>query len=83
MQEVEVLETGDYEVVLYYTCKMGDEGSEFELSFGDSKLEGRIEEAHDPPLTGMEHDRVERPESYVKDFKALNLGRIFNAFCEL
>jgi arylsulfatase A-like enzyme len=75
--EVEVLETGDYEVVLYYTCKMGDEGSEFELSFGDSKLEGRIEEAHDPPLTGMEHDRVERPESYVKDFKALNLGRIY------
>ena len=25
----------------------------------------------------MEHDRVERPESYVKDFKALNLGRIY------
>ncbi|MDA0195606.1 MAG: arylsulfatase [Bacteroidetes bacterium] len=74
--EVEVVEEGDFEVTLYYTCPDGDEGSVFELSFGEDRLEGQIEIAHDPPLTGMEHDRVERPESYVKDFKPLNLGAI-------
>lgn len=72
--DVEVLEEGDYQVILYYTCKEGDEGSEFNLRFGEDQLKGRIEEAHDPPLRGMENDRVERPESYVKDFKPLNLG---------
>ena len=33
-------------------------------------------EAHDPPLVGMEHDYVERGESYVKDFKPLSIGQI-------
>jgi arylsulfatase A-like enzyme len=74
--DVDVVEDGDFEVVLYYTCPEGDEGSVFELSLGNSVLTGRIEEAHDPPLQGMENDRVKRHESYVKDFKALNLGRI-------
>jgi len=74
--EVEVVEEGDFEVTLYYTCPEGDEGSVFELGFGDNQLESRIEKAHDPPLMGMENDRVERPESYVKDFMPLNLGVI-------
>ena len=74
--DVEVMQAGEYHVTIYYTCKQGDEGSVFELSLGNSRLEGRIETAHDPPLTGMEHDRVERPESYVKDFKPLSLGNI-------
>ncbi len=34
-------------------------------------------EAFDPPLYGAEHDRVPRHgESYVKDFKPLNLGEM-------
>ena len=72
--EVEVMQPGNYQVTLYYTCKPGNEGSEFALSHGANTLQGRIEAAHDSPLKGMENDRVERPESYVKDFKPLNLG---------
>ena len=74
--DVEVLNEGEYEVVIYYTCQAESVGSKFELSFLDSRLEGQITEAHDPPLTGMENDRTLRPESYVKDFKPLNIGTI-------
>ncbi len=72
--EVEVLQPGEYQVTLYYTCKEGDQGSVFELVHRNSRLKSKIEDPHDPPLTGMENDRVERPESYVKDFKPLNIG---------
>lgn len=75
--DVEVLEEGDFEVTLYYTCPVGDEGSVFELTLGNSLLKGHIETAFDPPLRGMENDRTKtRGESYVKDFKPLNLGTI-------
>ena len=74
--DVEVLNEGEYEVVIYYTCPAESVGSRFELSFQDSRLEGQITEAHNPPLTGMENDRTLRPESYVKDFKPLNIGTI-------
>jgi hypothetical protein len=74
--DIEVLDSGKFEVVLYYTCPEKDAGSSFELSLAGSTLTGRILEGHDPPLRGMEHDRVERIESYVKDFKPWNLGVI-------
>ncbi|MDH5397434.1 MAG: arylsulfatase [Cyclobacteriaceae bacterium] len=74
--DVEVLEAGDYDVTVYYTCKVGDEGAVFQLRFGDNKLNGKINEAHDPPLFGMEDDRDERIESYVKDFRPLKVGKI-------
>jgi len=74
--EAEVLADGDFEVDIYYTCPPEDLGAVFELSFAGEKLTGKITEAHNPPLTGMEHDRVERMESYVKDFKPLKLGTI-------
>ena len=74
--DAEVLADGEFEVQLWYTCPAEDVGSTFELSFNDARLQGKITEAHDPPLTGMENDRVERHNSYVKDFKPLNLGTI-------
>lgn len=74
--ETEVLEDGNFEVELYYTCPAKDTGSTFELSFGEAKLIGKINEPHDPPLAGMENDRVKRMESYVKDFKPLKVGTI-------
>ncbi len=73
--DVEVLEEGEFKVTLYYTCPEGDEGSLFHLSLGENTIEGKIQTSFDPPLTGMENDRTElRGESYVKDFKPLNLG---------
>ena len=70
---VEVPESGNFHVTLYYTCPEQDIGSEFQLSFNESSIRGEISEAHDPPLVGMEEDRVERHNSYVKDFKPLKL----------
>ena len=74
--DIEVLADGEFEVVLYYACAEGDEGSTLELSFGDQKVSGVIEQAHDSPLMGAENDRVERIESYVKDFTPMSLGTI-------
>ena len=72
----EVLATGDYDVEIHYSCPKSDVGATVELSFGESRLRSRVAEAHDPPLRGGEHDRVERTESYVKDFKPMKLGTI-------
>ncbi len=74
--DAEVAAAGTYEVEIHYTCPPADVGSTVELSFGDSRLRGRITEAHDPPLRGGENDRAPRGESYVKDFKPLKLGTI-------
>lgn len=74
--DCEVGRTGNYKVELFYTCPDVDVGSTVELSFNSSRLSGKIREAHDPPETGMEHDRVKRQESYVKAFKRLTLGTI-------
>ncbi|TLP77236.1 arylsulfatase [Maribacter sp. ACAM166] len=73
---VEVLEDGHFQVELYYTCPEIDLGSSIELSYENSKIAKKITEPFDPQLTGMENDRVPRMESYVKDFKPLELGVI-------
>jgi arylsulfatase A-like enzyme len=74
--EVEVIAEGDFEVEIYYTCPEQETGSVFQLRFGDETLDGKITEAHDPPLIGLDQDRVPRIESYVKDFKPLKIGTI-------
>lgn len=74
--DVEVLAEGDFEVEIYYTCPACDVGAEFELSFTNQKLQGKILDTFDPPLRGMEYDRYPRMESYVKDFKPLRIGTI-------
>ena len=37
-------------------------------------LQAKILEAHDPPLRGMEEDLSPRMESYVKDWKVMDMG---------
>ncbi|NBC04465.1 MAG: sulfatase-like hydrolase/transferase, partial [Bacteroidetes bacterium] len=74
--DVEVLESGQFEIDLYYTLPEEDLGSVIELSFGENSLSDTINVAHDPPIEGMENDRIPRQESYVKDFRPLNMGRI-------
>ena len=75
--DVEVMHEDTFEVEIYYTCPAKDVGSEFLLSFGSSSISAKITEAHDPPLRGMEMDRVKRHNTYVKDFKLLNIGKIY------
>lgn len=74
--DIEVPADGVFDVEVYYTCPKADVGSTIELRFGDSRLAGKITESHDPPVLGAEHDRFERKESYVKDFRPLALGSI-------
>ncbi len=73
--DIEVAESGRYEAFVYYTCAAADVGSTFELSFNGGQVEGKVTEAHDPPLLGAENDRTPRfAESLVKDFKPLRIG---------
>ncbi|HEY2412333.1 MAG TPA: arylsulfatase [Pirellulaceae bacterium] len=73
--DVDVGRDGRYEATVYYTCRPADVGSTIELSLNGARIETKITEAHDPPLYGKEHDRVERKaESFMKDFKPLKLG---------
>jgi len=72
----EVLSEGNYQVDLYYTCSRENLGSTIELNMGSSVITGKITEAHNPPLRGMENDRVKRQESYVKAFMPMDLGTI-------
>jgi len=72
--DTEVLTPGEYEVTLYYTCPPASIGSTITLHLNNASLTATLQDAHHPPLTGMEHDRFERGESYVKDFKAFSLG---------
>ena len=43
---------------------------------GESLLKARITEAFDPPLRGMDEDLAPRIESYVKDWKVLEMGEM-------
>jgi len=74
--DCEVAQAGEYLVDIYYTCPAADIGATVELSFNGNKLNGKVQEPNDPPLIGKEQDRVERDESYVKDFEAMTLGKI-------
>lgn len=67
---------GEFEVVIYYTCAEGQEGSLIELTMNDHSVQGQITQAHDSPLMGDENDRIPRIESYIKDFIPMSLGTI-------
>ena len=75
--DVQVLQAGTYEAVLFYTAKEDSKGSMIELAFGEHRVSQRVSVVHDPVLKGMENDRYPRIESYTKDFKPLILGRVF------
>lgn len=74
--DAEVLADGKYEVEIYYTCPVGDEGSEIELSFNDSKLTTTMEKAHPSELVGAAEDRFQRAESYEQHWTSVKAGEI-------
>ena len=73
---VEVETAGRYQATIHYTCKPKDVGCKIQLSDGQHNLAFTVNEAHDPPQHGAQQDRIVRQESYVKDFKALDIGTI-------
>jgi hypothetical protein len=74
--DVEVVEEGDYEVVVYYTCRPEDVGSTVALCIRDVQHRFTVSEAHVSPLLGAENDRYERVESYEQDFQPMNAGTV-------
>lgn len=74
---IAVATKGRYQAVLDYTCPLADAGSTIELSFGESRLVGRVEPGWDPPLYDNQ-DTLPRPagESRMKEFRPLVLGEI-------
>ena len=47
-----------------------------QLSHNNASIEHKFTESHEVPSRGQENDRVERRESYVKDFKEIKIGKI-------
>ena len=72
----EVGATGTYEVSIHYALKKGDEGTVVQLSHNNASIEHKFTESHEVASRGQENDRVERRESYVKDFKEIKIGII-------
>ena len=75
---VEVATSGRYTVSVDYTCPEEDVGSRIELAFKESRLQGTVGPAWDPPLY-TNQDTLPRPDqvSHMKTFRTLQLGEIF------
>jgi Sulfatase len=72
--DIEVNTSGEYDVVIHYTCPDADSGSTIELTFNGSTLRSKVAPGWDPPLIA-DQDRVPRKgESIMKEFRPLNLG---------
>lgn len=75
--DIDVATAGNYKAQVYYTCPQPDLGSTVKLEFNGSSVQATVTEVNDPPLIGAESDRVPRgSESYVKDFKPLEMGTL-------
>ena len=74
---IDVNTTGNYDVVIQYTCPVPDAGSTIELSFNRHRLAGKVTPGWDPPLY-TNQDTIPRPpaESTMKEFRPLHLGTI-------
>ena len=68
---------GDYRAEVYYTCAEQNLGTVLELRSGNSAIKKQVTVVNDPPWLGAEFDRaIRKGESYVKDFKPMDLGVI-------
>ncbi|PHR91475.1 MAG: N-acetylgalactosamine 6-sulfate sulfatase [Blastopirellula sp.] len=75
--DIDVGKTGRYEVILFYTCTKGNEGTTLQLSMsGGNATQATVQEVFDPPLYDKSKERVSKSHYIVKDFKPLNLGTI-------
>jgi arylsulfatase A-like enzyme len=75
--DVAVNTTGQYDVVIDYTCPERDAGSTVELSFNGASITGKVAPAWDPPFD-RKQDTLPRPkgESPAKEFRPLKLGTV-------
>ena len=74
--DIDVLEDGINNIELYYTLEKESVGTEIALEFENQIIKKTIDKFHDPRLVGSVEDKIERIESYTKDFKKINIGKI-------
>ncbi len=74
--DVEVIDTGTFEAIVYYTCSIENKGTKFQLNWGDVKLQSVIDKAHDSDFLHVDQDRYPRTESFEKDFIPMSMGKI-------
>lgn len=72
---LDVKQTGLFDVELMYACSAEFVGSVLELRSGSHAVQAAIEAAFDSPVLDK-NDRVPRLESYEKAFTPLHLGRL-------
>ena len=73
---VEIQTGGTYEMQFHHTIAADNIGATIEILLNDQKIAGfSLDRVFNPPLKGMENDRVPRgSESYVKEFMPLAIG---------
>ncbi|MCH7728793.1 MAG: sulfatase-like hydrolase/transferase, partial [Planctomycetes bacterium] len=75
--DIDVGKSGQYKVIVYYTCAAGDEGATLRLSMGGREsVQAKVVEVFDPPLYDKSKERVAKSHYFVKDFKPLSLGML-------
>ena len=74
--EIDVMEKSSAEVELYYTLNKESKGTKIAIEYQNKFYVKVLNESFDPDLFGQENDIVERSESYNKEFKKINMGKI-------
>ena len=76
--DVDVGKSGQYEVMVFYTCARGNEGTTLQLSITNgASTKAIVNEVFDPPLYDKSKERVTKSHYFVKDFKPLSLGTLY------
>ncbi|MDG1173326.1 MAG: arylsulfatase [Opitutales bacterium] len=73
--DIELSQSGIYEVELWYACPRKDLGAEILLSFNGKSLKSKIVRGVDLPLL-KGFDRKPRMEGYVKKFEPMIMGQV-------
>lgn len=74
--DIDIHTAGEYEVAIDYACPEADAGSTVELSFGDSKTNGKVTPGWFPRLLDDQDRASRKGESFMRDFHTLSLGSI-------
>lgn len=73
---VNILSGGTYQISCYYACPDSAVGMPVRLASVGGATAAQISSAFDSEVYGAGQDRVPRIESYAKDFRELDLGRL-------
>ena len=78
--EIQVAESGVFDVVLHYTCREVDVGATIAVNLDEAGqipgLTYRITKPFDPPLYDKSKERVKKSHYQMKDFARLSLGKM-------